>query len=100
MGDKIIQKKKKEVKNATLEAAKKILDNPDMVNVEYEETEVCYHEHFTKLTKESVWYQCDHCGNVMALVDFICYKDQITLLKDVVQITESAKEMGRNVKKK
>jgi len=93
-------KKKKEIKDDILKAAKKILDNPNEIEVKYEETAICYHEHFTKITKESPWYQCDNCGNVMALFDVICYKDKVTLLRDVVEITEKSKEMGRNVKVK
>lgn len=85
--------KKKNVKKAQeklQEIARKILENPPEIRME--EKLECEHTHFSSICPKSLWYQCDNCGVVFALLDVISYRSKIDMLRDFSNMIEGYKD--------
>lgn len=88
--DKELEAKRKKAQENLMKVAQKIIENPPEVDVE--EKLGCEHNHFTKIAPKSMWMQCDDCGSVMALLDVICYRDKVDIIRDFALMIENYKE--------
>lgn len=70
--------------------ARDILENPP--EIEIEEKLACEHKKFIQLSAKSIWYQCEECGVVFALLDVISYRSKWDMLKDFSNVIDNYKD--------